>query len=81
MEIIVKKWGNSLGIRIPASVARGLQLGDGSIVELSQSDDRIIIVPKKKGREEELALLLSRITAENLHCGEFFGEESGKEIW
>ncbi|PKL27616.1 MAG: AbrB/MazE/SpoVT family DNA-binding domain-containing protein [Spirochaetae bacterium HGW-Spirochaetae-2] len=73
MEIIVKKWGNSLGIRIPASVARGLQLGDGSIVELSQSDDRIIIVPKKKGREEELALLLSRITAENLHCGEFFG--------
>lgn len=81
MEIVVKKWGNSLGIRIPASVTRGLQLGDGSVMELSQSDNRIILVPKLKGRKEELALLLSRITPENMHRGKFSGEESDKETW
>lgn len=81
MEIVVKKWGTSLGIRIPASVTRGLQLGDGSVMELSQRDDRIILVPKKKNREEALAMLLGRITPENIHRGEFFGEESDKETW
>lgn len=81
MEIVVKKWGNSLGIRIPASVTRGLQLGDGSVMELSQRDDRIILVPKKKNREEELVMLLGRITPENMHRGEYLGEESDKETW
>jgi antitoxin component of MazEF toxin-antitoxin module len=37
METIVKKWGNSLGIRIPNAIARELSLKDGSFVDPRKS--------------------------------------------
>jgi antitoxin component of MazEF toxin-antitoxin module len=35
MEAVVKKWGNSLGIRIPNLIVRELSLKDGSFVDMA----------------------------------------------
>lgn len=48
METIVKKWGNSLGIRIPKHIAKELSLKDGSSVDIEDKEGEIIIHPKNK---------------------------------
>ena len=81
MKIMVKKWGNSLGIRIPAAFTQMLDLNNGSVVELSRTANGIQIIPQKKSRQEQLEELLDQITPENMHHEDFFGMEIGKEEW
>ncbi|WP_306700978.1 AbrB/MazE/SpoVT family DNA-binding domain-containing protein, partial [Treponema endosymbiont of Eucomonympha sp.] len=37
MVAVVKKWGNSLGMRIPNLMARSMNLSEGSYVELKNT--------------------------------------------
>lgn len=46
MDIRLKKWGNSLGLRIPHQIAESLGLNDNSIVELRESKDGLVIIKK-----------------------------------
>ena len=50
METVLKKWGNSLAVRIPWSVARDLNLEDGTEVELSRHEDGILIEVGNRAR-------------------------------
>ena len=43
----VAKWGNSLGIRIPASVVQALELSEGDEVELRVEHDRSLVVSRR----------------------------------
>ena len=54
MEATVQKWGNSLGIRIPNLIARELSLRNGSIVDINDHGNEIIIKPVKKNRLSEM---------------------------
>jgi antitoxin MazE len=76
----IRKWGNSLGVRIPKSLATDVCVEDGCSVDLSIENGRLVIVPvAKDGRN--LDELLNQITSQNLH-GEFeFGKPVGREIW
>ncbi|GHV95605.1 multidrug transporter MatE [Spirochaetia bacterium] len=78
MEAVVKKWGNSLGIRIPNLIVRDLSLKDGSFVDIKDTGNEIIIKPKEKTR---LSNMLSRINGENLHEEVETAGPIGKEIW
>ena len=78
MEAVVKKWGNSLGIRIPNLIARQLALKDGSHIDIDDNGEKILITPIKKNRLSEM---LSKITEQNLHAEFDTGEPVGKEIW
>ncbi len=80
MKVSIKKWGNSIGIRIPATYAHILKLDVGSTMELSQIENGMKLIPLKKNRREELEELLSQITPENMHHEDFFGKNIGKEI-
>ncbi|MBC7347998.1 MAG: AbrB/MazE/SpoVT family DNA-binding domain-containing protein [Clostridia bacterium] len=73
----VQRWGNSLGIRIPRSLARKLGLTEGTPVELEVDNDRIVICRKQYSLEE----LLSRVTPENLHGETDTGLPVGGEEW
>ena len=53
----VSKWGNSLAIRLPASVVEALQLREGDEVEVVIEDERIFQIRKKPGREAILERL------------------------
>lgn len=48
MQTVVQKWGNSLGIRIPAVYAREFDLRNGSTVDIIESDGSLVIVPIDK---------------------------------
>jgi antitoxin MazE len=80
MQTQVKKWGNSLALRIPKSLAERLALKYDTEVEIRVVDDQLMIraIP-----ELELTLenLLAQITEENLHQEVDSGLAVGKEVW
>lgn len=76
MNAIIKKWGNSLGVRISKPMLQELNLHENSEVELTVKDNTITITPKSS-----LEDLLLQITKENLHSEINFGKPEGKEIW
>jgi antitoxin MazE len=78
METKIQKWGNSLGIRIPSVIIKGLLLKNGSSVDIVEESDQIVIKPK---RGESLEEMLSSISNENLHSEIDFGIQEGHEIW
>lgn len=53
----VSKWGNSLAIRLPASVVEALELQEGDDIEVVVADARVFQVRKKPGKEDFLARL------------------------
>jgi len=78
MEATVRKWGNSLGIRIPNLLVRELSLKDGSLVDINDRGKEIIIKPVQKNKLSEM---LSNINENNIHKEVETGGPVGKEIW
>lgn len=80
MQTQVKKWGNSLALRIPKSLAEQLDMKTDTEVEIVVEDGQLVIKPLP---EPELTLeaLLSQITAENLHEEVETGTAVGGEVW
>jgi antitoxin MazE len=78
MRVLVKKWGNSASVRIPAGVMQAASLGLDDAVEVREEDGRIIIEPIRQA-EYDLTKLLSAINKKNLHDEADFGAPVGKE--
>jgi antitoxin MazE len=53
----VAKWGNSLAVRLAASVVEALELKEGDEIEIHVVDQREFGVSRKPGREELLRRL------------------------
>jgi antitoxin MazE len=53
----VAKWGNSLAIRLPASVVETLELKEGDQVEVHVVGDRAFDIARDRSRERALALI------------------------
>ena len=51
------KWGDSLAIRLPASVVEALELKEGDEIEIHVVDAREFGISRKPGREELLRRL------------------------
>lgn len=51
----VSKWGNSLAIRIPASVTEALKLKEGDDIEVVVADTRMFAIRRQSSRDELLA--------------------------
>ncbi|MEM9264945.1 MAG: AbrB/MazE/SpoVT family DNA-binding domain-containing protein, partial [Cyanobacteria bacterium P01_F01_bin.13] len=59
MEIQLKKWGNSLGLRIPHQLVTRLGLNENSTLEILEVDNTLVI--KKKNSPPSLDRLLASI--------------------
>ena len=80
MQTQIKKWGNSLALRIPKSFALDANLRQDELVDLSIDKEKIVITPIGE-KEYSLGELLEHVNESNLH-GEFdTGVPVGKEIW
>jgi antitoxin MazE len=44
----IKPWGNNLGVRLPAAVARAAQLRAHQRVHITVEDGRVIITPQRE---------------------------------
>ena len=80
MQGVVRKWGNSAAIRLPAGVLEAVSLKINQAVEVREEDGRIIIEPVR-AVPLKLEELVSRITNENCHDEMDFGPSAGGESW
>ena len=80
MRTRVKKWGNSLALRIPKSFATEVGLDFDTLVDLSLVDGKLVVTPTI---EPALTLehLLARVTEDNLHREVDTGPPMGNEAW
>ena len=80
-RLIIKKWGNSLGVRLPAAIANEAKLHADQEVRLTVEHGRVIVEPI--GASTDLTLD-DRLTLFDpaLHGGEVMtAERVGAEWW
>ena len=78
MTVSIKRWGNSLALRIPKDIAQTLHIENNSTLELSIKDGALVIEPQKSTLLESL---VSRIDADNIHTEIDTGKAVGNEEW
>jgi antitoxin MazE len=76
----VQKWGNSLAVRIPRSVAQDTHLSSGNSVDVAVQDGQIVIAPARRPRFR-LDELLKGVTMQNRHLESDSGMAVGREVW
>ena len=79
MHAQIRKWGNSLAVRIPGVYAKDLDLQEGMKVDVSVVEGGILLRPHS--RQYSLEGLVSRITPENVQEETDWGQELGRETW
>ena len=78
MTVRVQKWGNSLGVRIPKSVADQSSIRAGSELEVRSDDGRVVLSPV---RVPTLKQLLAQVKPGNRPQLIDWGKPVGKEVW
>lgn len=78
MTVAVKRWGNSLALRIPKDIATTLSIENNSLMELTIENKTLTLKPKTNTYLEDL---VSKITTENLHQEMDTGRSMGNEEW
>ena len=77
MQVVVQKWGNSLGFRIPSLWAKDNNVKNGSKIEVIVEKGKIVILPQKKTLDD----MLTRVTSENVHSEISTDYSVGNEEW
>ena len=84
MKVAVQKWGNSLGLRIPAAIASQMRIKRGTPVTLQLADGvlsiRLARARTRRRSKFNLCDLLARVTPENIQPTYDWGPDVGKEI-
>ena len=80
MKTEIRRWGNSLALRIPQAFAAETSLLEGSVVDLALHRGRLVITPPRR-KKYRLADLLRGIKPGRRHGEQFTGDAVGKEFW
>ena len=75
----IAKWGNSLAVRIPKTVAEQARLQEGDAILIEVPEGQIRLRPAQ--RIPTLKELVAQITPENRHREIDWGPDVGREIW
>ncbi len=91
MRTRVRRWGNSIAVRIPAALAAKSGLVKGSAVDLSVEDGRLVVRPTglRSYTLEELLVgaeggtpgAAEDVRPSNLHDETDWGPPVGRETW
>ncbi len=84
MEMIIKKWGNSLATRIPKTIADSVGLEKDQPIEMKAVEGSIVISPKKIRKEYSLDELLKNCNGKSMQLNQeddnwLHAEPVGKE--
>lgn len=79
MRTVVQKWGHSLALRIPKTMAEHIKVKEGASVELTEDRGNLLIKPTLA--KTSLKELLAKVKPENLHGETKTGRVVGKEVW
>ena len=80
MESHIRKWGNSLALRIPKALAVEAGITEGSLVEVDLDGGGLSV---RVVRTEGYSLddLLAGVTPQNRHSEIETGRSVGREVW
>lgn len=76
----VQRWGNSLAIRIPRSMAHDAGLGVDCPVDIRLQDGNVVVKPLP-ARQFSLSQLLDQVSDSNLHGEIETDGPVGGEVW
>ena len=80
MKTTAQKWGNSLAIRVPKSVALQVGLKEDDDLEIEVQDGNVVLKPHVR-RVYRLEDLVKQITPKNVHGEIDTGIPVGRETW
>jgi antitoxin MazE len=80
MNAHFSKWGNSYAVRIPAALARELDVSEGKAADIAVKDGCLVVTPIP-GPVYTLDQLLEGMTTENMYGEISTGEPVGNEVW
>jgi antitoxin MazE len=80
MHVRVRKWGNSLAIKIPKPLAEDSEVKEGTVLNLAISEGKVVATPIQKKRLS-FKQLLAKVNKKNLHEEIDFGSPVGRETW
>ena len=80
MEAKVQRWGNSLGIRIPSTILKSLNIKPNDMLNIKQEEDKIIVSVIKKNKIS-LSDRFKEYNDKNLAKDFTWDENIGREIW
>lgn len=75
----IKKWGNSLAVRIPQTLAGQLSVEAGAAVELRVRGGELVVRPIRS-KKLSLCELLKNCRPSHLHGETDFGADVGREV-
>ena len=83
MGIIIAKWGNGLGLRIPALTLEKAGLRVGDRVDAEVQWDRAILIQAAQGRRSvNIVAMIEKITPASLpDAAEIDARPVGREAW
>lgn len=84
MTVFIKKWGNSLGIRIPAPFLKEAGLSEGQEMDFSITEKGVLLTPTRKKRSiYTLDQLLSMGDATAPKTDDVWKDDQpvGREVW
>ncbi len=84
MIVQFRKWGNSLAVRIPKSVADAIGASDGKRVELTVRNGALVLQPLAKPKRKprySLDELLAGMTRDNVPQEVAWAPPRGNEVW
>ena len=64
MKTKIARWGNSFAVRLPKSAVERLGLKNGTAIELTSEDGKLLLTPQRTA-DPELAKLIAKITPKN----------------
>jgi antitoxin MazE len=80
MATRVRKWGNSIAVRLPKLVAEAASLSEGMPVTIMARDGRITVEPVRASAYR-LGDLVRKINRRNRHGAVDSGKPRGREVW
>ena len=80
MNTCIRRWGNSLALRIPKALADEIGVSENSPVQLALHDRQLVIGPIKES-SYILEHLLAQVTDDNRHGEIDLGPATGGEVW
>ena len=80
MHVRVRKWGNSLAVRIPKPLAEDAEVKEGTVLNLAVSGGKVVATPVQE-KKLSLRQLLAEVNSKNLHAEVDSGRSVGREVW
>jgi antitoxin MazE len=77
MQVLVSKWGNSLGLRLPRALTAEIGVAEGQRVEIRADNGRLIVEPVREGYT--WAQMMENVTPEALRDAFDWGDDLGRE--